>query len=295
MITIDASYRHAATIARRSASNFWFSFLLLPREKRRAMNALYAFLRRTDDLGDNDQPVETRRREISEWRAALAKAVDHDFVDPVLPSLIDTVEKYDIPISLLDEAIDGVESDLEPARYETYEELEHYCYQVASTVGLACVRIWGYTSDAAFKPAKACGIAFQLTNILRDVAEDARAGRVYLPAEDLHRFDLDAGDLLDGKIDERFTRLLEFEIKRAEDAYEQAAELLDYLTRDGRRVFAAMLATYRGLLEEVRGRGHKMYDHRVRLPWWRKLKIAAASIVAPTSVVSSNTAVVSRP
>ena len=295
MTDIDASYRHAARIARRSASNFWFSFLLLPRDKRRAMNALYAFLRRTDDLGDNDRPVEDRRRDLNAWRESLAKAIDHQFADPILPSLIDTVEKYGIPSELLEAAIDGVESDLDRTRFETFDELEHYCYQVASTVGLTCVRIWGYTSDAAFEPARACGVAFQLTNILRDLAEDAQSGRVYLPAEDLRRFGYSADDLLDGKIDARFARLMEFEIGRAEKAYEQAAELLDYLTHDGRRVFAAMLATYRGLLEEIRESGGDVLSRRARLPWWRKLRIAAESIVAPGRVVSINTATASRP
>jgi phytoene synthase len=290
MTTTEASYRHAAKIARSSASNFWFSFLLLPRDKRRAMNALYAFLRRTDDLGDNDRPVENRRRELAAWRESLANAIDHEFTDPIFPSLIDTIEKYGIPAELLVAAIDGVESDLDRTGFETYDELEHYCYQVASTVGLACVRIWGCSSDAAFEPARACGVAFQLTNILRDLAEDAEAGRVYLPAEDLRRFGYSAEDLLEGNIDARFAQLMEFEIGRAENAYEQAAELLGYLTHDGRRVFAAMLATYRGLLEEIRESGGDVFGRRARLPWWRKLRIAAGSIVAPGRVVSINTA-----
>ena len=291
---IDASYRHAARIARQSASNFWFSFLLLPRDKRRAMNALYAFLRRTDDLGDSDRPVEDRRRDLAAWRESFTQAIDHQFTDPILPALVDAIEKYRIPVELLDAAIDGVESDLDRTKFETYEELEHYCYQVASTVGLACVRIWGYTSDAAFEPARACGVAFQLTNILRDVGEDAHAGRVYLPAEDLRRFDYSQDDLLQGNIDERFSRMMEFEIERAEKAYEQAAELHNYLTHDGRRVFAAMLATYRGLLEEIRDSGGDVYRRRVRLPWWRKVRIAAHSIVAPGRVVSNNTAASDR-
>jgi phytoene synthase len=289
-------YRNAPRpwIARQSASNFWFSFLLLPREKRRSMNALYAFLRQTDDLGDNDRPVENRRSDLVAWRASLAKAVDHDFTDPVLPALIDTVEKYGIPIELLDAAIDGVESDLDRTHFETFDELEQYCYQVASTVGLSCVRIWGYTSDAAFVPARACGVAFQLTNILRDLGEDARAGRVYLPAEDLKRFDCSTDDLLQSNTNERFARLMEFEIRRAEDSYEQAAELLNYLTHDGRRVYAAMLATYRGLLEEIRKSSGDVLHRRIRLPKWRKVQIAAQSIVAPGRVVSNNTAASER-
>jgi len=156
------------------------------------------------------------------------------------------------------------------------------------------VQIWGYTSDAAFAPARACGVAFQLTNILRDLGEDAAAGRVYLPAEDLRRFDFSADDLLQGNTDERFASLMEFEIARAERAYEQAAELLDYLTHDGRRVFAAMLATYRELLKEIRASGDEVFHHRVRLPWWRKVRIAAQSIVAPGRVVSHHTAASDR-
>jgi phytoene synthase len=293
---ISESYRHCAKIARRSASNFWFSFFLLPSEKRRAMCALYAFLRRTDDLGDSSLPVDSRRAAIRQWREQLAAFAQRRAADsqvetapePILPALFDAIQKFRIPLELLTAAIDGVESDLDRSRFETFEELRHYCYQVASTVGLACVRIWGYSSDAAFAPARACGVAFQMTNILRDLDEDARRGRVYLPAADMRRFGYSAEELLARENSAQFLKLFEFEMQRTEAAYAEAAELLAYLPRDGRRVFAAMLATYRALLDCVGRQRSDAFGRRARLSRWKKLRIAAHSILAPRHVVVAN-------
>lgn len=287
--SLESSYRHCATMARRSASNFWYAFYLLPRDKRRAMFALYAFLRRTDDLGDSEEPIVARRDAIQLWRAQLTAAIDGAACDPVFPALMDTVNRYQIPLDLLTDAIDGVESDLDRRSFETFVELKHYCYQVASTVGLACVQIWGYTSDAAFAPAKACGVAFQLTNILRDLGEDARRNRMYLPAEDLHRFGFTADDVLRDTHAARFRELLDFEIERAEAAYTEAAELLNFLTRDGRRVYSAMFAIYRGLLTKIHSQGPMAVARRVRLSRFEKLRILAHSLLAPESLVAAAT------
>ncbi|MCG8585689.1 MAG: squalene/phytoene synthase family protein, partial [Pirellulales bacterium] len=286
--SLDASYRHCAAMSRRSASNFWFAFYLLPREKRLAMCALYAFLRKTDDLGDSDEPVDVRRAAIDAWREQLAAAECGNARDAVFPALMDTIKRYEIPVDLLTEAIDGVESDLNRDTFETYLELEHYCYQVASTVGLACVRIWGYTTDAAFAPARACGLAFQLTNILRDLGEDHRRGRCYLPAEDLRRFDLTPESFFTSARDARMAHVLDLEIARVEAKYREAAALTDFLTRDGRRVFAAMFATYRGLLARLREQGTGIIDARVRLSRPRKLMIVGQSIVAPRRLIAGS-------
>ena len=203
---LAASYVHCQQIARRSASSFYYSFLLLPKPKRQAMCALYAFLRQTDDLSDSADSATDRRAALETWRESLERATRGAFDDPLLPALADTMAGYSIPVDHLHAVIDGVEMDLEPLEYETFDELEAYCHRVASAVGLACLCIWGTTSERALEPARQCGVAFQLTNILRDLKEDAARGRVYLPREDLARFDYSSDDLRAGICDQRFRR-----------------------------------------------------------------------------------------
>ncbi|HEY2895309.1 MAG TPA: phytoene/squalene synthase family protein, partial [Pirellulales bacterium] len=195
---IAASYAHCRRIARRSASSFYYSFLLLPKPKRQAMCALYAFLRRTDDLGDSAAPAAERRGALVDWRHALVECQAGIYADPILPALAHTVRTFSIPLEYLHAVIDGIETDLEPVAYESFDQLEEYCYRVASVVGLACLRIWGSIHPSAERPARQCGIAFQLTNILRDLGEDAARGRVYLPREDMDRFAYRAEDLKAG-------------------------------------------------------------------------------------------------
>ena len=231
---LDESYRHCCQIARRAASSFYWSFWLLPREKRRSMCALYAFSRKADDLSDSDLPVDTRRRQLQQWRETFTMALAGTFDDPVMPALADTVQRFEIPQQYLVDVIDGVEMDLQPRRYETFDELSEYCRRVASAVGLACIHIWGYDNEAALGPAVKCGLAFQLTNILRDLKEDADRGRLYLPLEDLRRFEVPVDDLLAGVCDDRYRHLIDFEIARAEQLYRGSAALVDHLGRDGR-------------------------------------------------------------
>jgi 15-cis-phytoene synthase len=273
---LTASYSHCRRIARRSASSFYYSFLLLPRPKRMAMCALYAFLRRTDDLGDSAESAERRRAALEAWRAALARSVKGEFDDPLLPALSDTIAMFDVPIAHLEAVIEGVEMDLEPRCYETFEELEQYCHRVASAVGLACLQIWGCTSRDADEPARRCGVAFQLTNILRDLKEDAARNRIYLPREDLERFGYSADDLRAGVRDERFRRLMRFEIDRTEKLYEDAAMLERSLTPDGQRAFGSMMAVYRALLDEIRRVDGDVLTRRVQLSRWRKMRIATS-------------------
>ncbi len=204
------------------------------------MCALYAFLRRTDDLGDSTESVERRRSALETWRRALRRALGGQYDDPLLPALADTVRRYGVPSVHLEDVIDGVEMDLEPCRYETFADLEVYCHRVASAVGLACLPIWGCSSDEAEQPARRCGLAFQLTNILRDLKEDAACGRVYLPAEDLERFDYTLDELRAGVRNERFRQLMRFEIGRAEQLYESGAELEPHLSADGQRACSAV-------------------------------------------------------
>lgn len=272
---VEASYADSCRIARRTAKNFYYSFLVLPRAKRQAMCALYAFLRHTDDLGDSGEPAEMRAAALGRWRASLDRALAGTFDAPVFPALADTVARYAIPPEYLAAVIEGVEMDLTHARYETFDELSEYCHRVASAVGLACIHIWGFDGPEALEPARACGLAFQCTNILRDLKEDAANDRVYLPQEDLRRFQYSVDDLKRNVRDGRFRSLMRYEIARTEQLYRQAARLEEHLSADGRAVFGAMMSIYRGLLDEIKRLDGDVFSRRVRLSPWRKLGIAA--------------------
>jgi phytoene synthase len=278
-LALDASYAHCRQIARRAGSNFYAAFFLLPRPKRRAMWALYAFLRHCDDLSDTDEDDEDRREALAAWRKSLQQAFAGEFHHPLLPAVKDTVDRFQIPREYLTAAIDGMEMDLGACRYETFEDLSLYCYRVASVVGLACIHIWGFSDQAACQPAIDCGVAFQLTNILRDLREDLLRDRVYLPQEDLQRFGYTTEDLKAGVCDDRFRQLMAFEVDRAERFYRAADPLASYLHDDGRRILRALTATYYGLLDEIRRAGGDVLHHRVRVGRLRRLWIAATSLL----------------
>jgi phytoene synthase len=280
MSTLASSYATCRRLARRSARNFYYSFLVLPREKRRSMCALYAFSRHTDDLSDNGQTVDERRAALEAWRRSFGLALSGVFDSPIFPALADTIERYRLPPHYLHELIDGVEMDLVRNQYRTFDELSDYCYKVASVVGLCCIHIWGFTDERAFQPAIRCGIAMQLTNILRDLKEDAAAGRIYLPQEDLERFSYTADDLRQGVIDSRFRDLMRFEVTRAEGLYGEAAELNRWLSPDGCAVFGAMTNIYRGLLDEIKRADGDVFQRRIRLTTWHKLRIAGRWLLA---------------
>lgn len=298
---VDASYEACRRLVRRSRSNFHLSFLGLPQAKRRAMDALYAYMRHTDDLVDDSLPTELRRRSLTQWRAALARALqgrfdaaarrnspggqaansDYPVGRELLPAVVDTVDRYGIPPEHLHAVIDGVETDLQTPRYESFDELEQYCQSVASAVGLACIHIWGFQDRQAFELARKCGIALQLTNILRDLKEDAQQGRVYLPLADLRQCDYSIDDLTHGVVDERFVKLMDYEIGRAEGFYREGAELIDWLEPDGRRIFGMIMATYRALLDRIKRRPGDVFAGRISLGPARKMRILARWTVLP--------------
>ena len=280
---IAESYRDCKRISRQAASNFYWSFSLLPRQQRLAMYALYAFSRCTDDLGDSSEPVERRREQLAAWRQSLAAALDHRFDGPLWPALIDTVERFVIPCEYLYAIVDGVAMDLEPPCYATFDDLRDYCYHVASAVGLACIHIWGYRDERATELADACGVAFQMTNILRDLREDASSGRIYLPRHELARFECNPSDLRSSSLNERLTELLHFQIERTELLYAEAAPLAAMISRPSRHAFVAMFATYRELLAEIKRRDGDVFSARVRLGGWRHARILCAALMRPTA------------
>jgi phytoene synthase len=278
MISLGHSYSWCERLTRRAAKNFYPAFRLLPGPQRRSMCALYAFLRVADDLADSDDPVEARREALQSWRASLQAALAGEMRHPLYPALCDTLSRHAIPPGLLEEALEGVEQDLFKCCYVNYEELSRYCYLVAGTVGLCCIRIWGYHEEAGHPAAEAAGRALQLTNILRDLAEDAARGRVYLPAEELAQFGVTPASLRNGQRDDRFRALMQYQAQRAYANYEAAAALRPLLPPPGRAVFQTMTGTYRALLDEIVRRDYDVFHSRVRLPRWYKLWLAASAL-----------------
>lgn len=280
---VAASYRHCQAVARRAASNFYWSFWLLPQPQRLAMCALYAFAREADDLADGERAMNERRAALDSLRERLQAALAGEACaecagDPLLPALVDTAARYHIPHRYLLEILTGVAMDFEPVRFATFAELREYCYHVAAAVGLACLHIWGFQGDDALAPAIDCGIAMQLTNILRDLREDADRGRIYLPREEMARFGY-GNDLTGFAADARFLPLMQFQIERAKQYYRSGATTVAYLQPAGRRVFRMMFGTYAGLLRKIERCPHAVLQTRVRLGAASKLTILARSLL----------------
>jgi phytoene synthase len=277
--SVSQSYEYCQKLSRETAGNFYYAFMTLPAEQFRSMCALYAFMRITDDLGDSEESVEIRTAHLKNWRASLSRACDAAAFDhPLLPALADVIRRTSLPRKYLTDVIDGVEMDLLPVEYATFADLERYCYHVAGAVGLACIHLWGYHDARALDTAVACGTALQLTNILRDVKEDAARGRVYLPREHLAQFGLSPDDVRTQACDERFRKLMQFETELANSYYQQAARLFDYLDPAGKPILETMLGIYGGLLRKIARAPERVLQQRVSLSKWRKLAIAGQAL-----------------
>jgi phytoene synthase len=257
-----------------SGSSFYYSFLFLPPERRRAITALYAFCREVDDVVDECSDAALARAKLAWWRAELAATYEGRPSHPVTQSLAGVLTHFNLPQEILAEIIDGMEMDLTQTRYPDFKALHLYCYRVASTVGLLAAEIFGYEDRRTLKYAHDLGLAFQLTNIIRDVGEDARRGRIYLPSDELARFGLNAEDILYGRYSEAFRNLMVFQIERAETFYEQAFAQLPAQDRRAQRPGLAMAAIYRALLREIRKDGCRVLDRRIALTPLRKLWLA---------------------
>src|ERR1700674_1629692 len=216
-------YTRCADITRRASSNFYYAFMLLPLERRRALHAVYAFCRFVDDVADDDTIAQSAEM-LTRWRDELQQVFAGTPTRPVSRALADNVGRFNLPRRYFDEIIDGVEMDLTRRRYESFDELSLYCRRVASAVGLICIEIFGYRNPATRVYAEKLGLAFQLTNIIRDVREDAERGRIYLPLEDLRRFAVTEAELTEGAYSDRFRTLMAFEALRAPDFYREAAQ-----------------------------------------------------------------------
>ncbi|MEJ7606858.1 MAG: phytoene/squalene synthase family protein [Bryobacteraceae bacterium] len=251
MSPLEASYVYCRGVARTQAKNFYYSFLLLSKPQRDSMCAIYAFMRCSDDL--SDIPGNATLASMNRWREELDLALQGTYGEhPCWPAFHDTVQRYAIPHEYFHHMIDGVSSDLEPRDIETFDELYQYCYQVASVVGLTITHIFGFDSPKALLLAEKCGIAFQLTNIIRDVGEDRGLGRNYLPREDRNQFP----ELRD---------LLEFEARRAHRYYQESRPLLELVHPHSRASLWALIEIYRRLLTRIERSGYDVLSSRIRL------------------------------
>jgi phytoene synthase len=273
---LDRSFRYCRHIARSRAKNFYYSFVLLRGEQRDAMCAIYAFMRYCDDL--SDEPGASRAA-IDRWRASLDEALAGR-VDghAVWPAFRHTVETYRIPHRYFHEMIDGVASDLEPRRISTFDELYRYCYQVASVVGLTTIHIFGFESEKAKPLAEKCGVAFQLTNILRDIREDADRGRIYLPLEDLANYGVTEKEMIEGVRSERMRNLLKFEAGRARRYYEDSAPLVGMVEKRSRKSLWALIRIYSSLLDRIEQSDYDVFSKRISLSTLDKLGIVLRSL-----------------
>jgi len=269
-------------LTKASRSNFSYAFLFLPKAKRDALYAVYAFCRVTDDLVDEtlstagvDPAIpSTPLERVKYWRAELESCFRGESTHPVTRRLADVIRDYRIPHTYFEELLNGVEMDLTTTRYASFAELEQYCYRVAGVVGLMCIEIFGYRQPATRAFAERLGTAFQLTNILRDLAADAERGRIYLPQEDLQRFGYSEQDLLEGRLTPAFSDLMRFEVGRARQFYAAARSTLP--TEDRRSMLAAeiMAAIYSRLLDRIEARGYDVYTDRIRLSDSHRLWLA---------------------
>lgn len=274
------SVEFCTRLARRTGKNFYYSFLTLPKALRRDMCVLYAFMRETDDIGDDEsQSIEARGERLAEWKRSLERMVGGKSSDhPLMPALADLVARKRIPPEYLFDVIAGVEMDLSPRRFETFDELQEYCYRVAGAVGLCCIHVWGFRDEEAVEPAIDCGTAFQLTNILRDMAEDSERGRVYLPQEDLRRFRYTEEDVAGKVINPPFRELMRFEVRRARQYYKTSELLFEHLSDEGKPILRAMRRIYGGILDRIESADYDVYSRRISLPRVRKWGIVLRSM-----------------
>lgn len=293
MTTLVADHEACAAVLRRSGSNFALPIRLLPEAKRRGTTALYAFCRRADDIVDNNaNPVEARHS-LDTFEAELSAAIAGGAsADPVIRAVVDTVRRFAVPVNYLHDIVDGCRMDLDRNSYDTFLELEEYCRRVASAVGLAAIHIWGFRSPREALPAAhACGLAFQLTNILRDIPEDLARGRIYLPEEDCRASGCSPDDLRFGRIGPGFEQLASMNVARAAAYYRQAARLDRLLSTDGRIVFRAMFGAYRSLFVAVRQAGPRIFTDRVRPGRLRIMGATVATLVlGPLPLVGGRSA-----
>jgi phytoene synthase len=285
-MTSQEAQQYCTDLARRSRSNFYYSFFFLPQERRDAMHAVYAFCREVDSVVDDPAPGSDPRTHLARWRtdvAALYRADGAALVNslnPVIVCLADHIRRLDIPQEYFDEIISGVEMDLDITRYATFHDLYQYCYRVAAVVGLVCLKIFGARVPEAQTYAVNLGVAFQLTNILRDLKPDGERGRIYLPVEDLARFGYGERDLLAGVYTPEFIRLMEFQCRRAQEYYHVAEAVLPESDRRVLLPAEIMRAIYHTILQRIESSRYEVFTYRITLSPPRRLAVALKTWIA---------------
>ena len=289
MTGLAGDHAECAAVLARSASSFALPIRLLPEAKRRGTTALYAFCRRADDIVDDAADPAAARIALEAFAAELAAALAGDrSSEPVIRAVVDTARRYAVPPQSLVDILDGVRMDLDRSTYGSFAELEEYCRRVAGAVGIASIHVWGFRRpEEAVPAAHACGLAFQLPNILRDIPEDLARGRIYLPREDFQGCGCDPDDLRVGRVGPAFTRLAAVSAARAEDAYRRAEPLDRTLSTDGRMVFRAMFGGYRSMFAAVRRAGAEIFTRRVRPGRARLATATLATVLAGPSLLRS--------
>jgi len=273
-------------LTRQAAKNFYYGLRLLPEPRRSAMFALYAWMRLVDDIADDedDRPVERRREELDHWQSKTRSVLNGESCDDehvIWPAFSQMVRRHNLPTFIFDEVIEGQRQDLERVSFATFNDLRAYCYRVAGVIGLASIYIWGFEGGADTEAlAIDRGVAFQLTNILRDLREDATRGRCYLPCDEMQAAGVSEEDFLNGQINGGFEKLMRAQIERARGLYERSALLEERIDRDSRPTLRAMTEIYRGLLEKISADPQRVLSERVSLSVLKKLRIGWRAVRA---------------
>ncbi len=288
-LQLRTAYGICRHITRKAARNFYYAFLVLPRRKRDALSAVYAFMRHADDISDDPQLAPgDKRAKLAAWLQSLQQVMAGEPTDdPVLMAVADSQRRFKIPTELLEKLVYGTAMDVPPADasktggpqvlYRTFEDLYQYCYHVASVVGLVCIRVFGYRDAAAELLAERCGVAFQLTNIIRDVKEDASMGRIYLPQQDLERTGITPA-MFAALQPATFRPLLEMEAERARQFYESGRQLIRYIDQDSQAALWTLVEIYSRILAKITARDYDVFTERVRLTPAEKLRILAQGL-----------------
>ena len=280
---LERAYDYCRRITRSQAKNFYFAFRTLPGYKRRAIYATYAFCRICDDIADGDRPEDEKRRLLLETRELLHLGPDARAAHPVFMALKDAADAFQIPVNYFEEVINGVETDLGRTRFENFQELQSYCYKVASVVGLISIEVFGYEDLRAKQYAIDLGIAMQLTNILRDIREDAGRGRIYIPLDEMSRFGYTEGELQDGVVNEAFRDLMRFQVQRARRYFDTGRRLIPLVPQRSTACPALLLAVYSAILDRIESSGYDVFQERIGLSTPTKLimmaRLWAASLI----------------
>jgi len=284
---LERSRLYCEQLTRQAAKNFYYGLRLLPEPKRSAMFALYAYMRLVDDIADEEdgRSIDQRRTELDQWRAQTRAAINGAAVDgPIWPAFIEAVRRHNIPQLVFDEVIEGQRQDLDRTTFANFDALRAYCYRVAGVIGLASIYIWGFEGGEETEAlAIDRGVAFQLTNILRDLREDAARGRCYLPLDELAQIGVSAQDLRDSRGGETFDRLMRFQIDRARALYDRSSALDQRIAPDSRPTLRAMTQIYQGLLDKIADDPPRVLRERVSLSVLSKLRIGWRAVRSKSS------------